>query len=224
MNKIIITKPLDLAPYIDHTNLKPEATKNDILKLCDEAKLYGFYGVCVNPIYVEEAKGQLKGSNCKVITVVGFPLGANLPIIKAEEAKKVINLGADEVDMVMAIGALKAGEQTYVLNDIESVVRAAAEVPVKVIIETALLTEEEQKIACELAVEAGASFVKTSTGFSLAGAKVEDVKLMRKVVGDKFGVKAAGGIRDFETAKAMIEAGANRLGCSASVSIVSERK
>lgn len=217
---IKINNPSDIAAYIDHTNLKPEATKENIIKLCNEAKQHKFYGVCINPIYVEEAKKQLKGSNCKVVTVIGFPLGANLTISKAEETKNVIKSGADEVDMVIAIGALKAKDNKYVLNDIKSVIASAKGIPVKVIIETALLNEEEKKTACRLAMEAGASFVKTSTGFSTGGAKVEDVRLMKEVVGSKLGIKAAGKIRDFKNAKDMLEAGATRLGCSASVDIV----
>ncbi|MFA4966822.1 MAG: deoxyribose-phosphate aldolase [Candidatus Margulisiibacteriota bacterium] len=221
--KIKIDKPSDLIPYIEHTNLKPEATPNDIIKLCEEAKEYGFFGVCVNPRYIELAKKELKDSKCKVVAVIGFPLGANLSESKADEAKRVIGLGADEVDMVIAIGAIKAGDKDYVLKDINGVIEAAGEIPVKVIIETALLNDDEKKLACELSKQAGAAFVKTSTGFSTAGAKEEDIRLMRSVVGDKLGVKAAGGIRDYETAKRMIEAGANRLGCSASVEIVAEK-
>lgn len=211
---------LNIASFIEHTNLKPEATKKDIIKLCDEAKQYGFFGVCVNPVYIEEAKKQLKDSRCKVISVIGFPLGANLSINKAEEAKTVIKLGADEVDMVMAIGALKSGDTDYVLNDIKSVVASAGNQPVKVIIETALLNNEEKTLACKLVMESGASFIKTSTGFSTSGAKIEDVKLMKSAVGNKIGIKAAGGIKDFNFAKELIDAGATRIGASASIAII----
>lgn len=212
----------NLASKIEHTNLKPEATISDIEKLCTEAKQYRFYGVCVNSQYIKIAKEQLMGSNCKIITVVGFPLGACITNIKAEEARQSIDIGADEIDMVISIGLLKSRKYDDVKNDIEKVVKAAKGNPVKVIIETALLTEEEKRKACELAKIAGATFVKTSTGFSTAGAKVEDIKLMREVVGKDMGIKAAGGIKNFNTALAMIEAGADRLGCSASVNIVSQ--
>lgn len=211
----------EIASRIEHTNLKPEATVDDILKLCDEAKQYKFFGVCVNPQYIKIAKERLSGTNCKVVTVISFPLGACISHVKAEEAKRAIAMGADEIDMVMAIGLLKSGRYDDVENDIRQVVDASKGCPVKVIIETALLNNDEKKKACELAKEAGSAFVKTSTGFSKSGATVEDVKLMRAVVGSKIGIKAAGGIRDFNAAQAMIEAGADRLGCSASVNIVS---
>ncbi len=212
-----------LANYMDHTLLKPEATKQQIEKLCKEAKEYGFYSVCVNPIWVKEAAQQLKNSNVKVCTVIGFPLGATTPGVKAFEAKNAIDNGASEVDMVIAIGKLKAGEYTAVQEDIGAVVNAAkGKALVKVIIETCLLTEAEKVKACQLAVQAGADYVKTSTGFSTAGAKVEDIRLMRKTVGEDIGVKASGGIRDKETALKMIEAGASRIGASSSVAIVSE--
>lgn len=208
---------------MDHTLLKPEATKQQIEKLCKEAKEYGFYSVCVNPIWVKEAAQQLKNSNVKVCTVIGFPLGATTPGVKAFEAKNAIDNGASEVDMVIAIGKLKAGEYTAVQEDIGAVVNAAkGKALVKVIIETCLLTEAEKVKACQLAVQAGADYVKTSTGFSTAGAKVEDIRLMRKTVGEDIGVKASGGIRDKETALKMIEAGASRIGASSSVAIVSE--
>lgn len=212
---------INLASKIEHTNLKPEATIHDITKLCEEAKQYGFYGVCVNSQHVNRAKDLLKGSNCKVITVVGFPLGACISDIKTEEAKLAINMGADEIDMVMAIGLLKSQKYDDVENDIRKVVDAAGSIPVKVIIEAALLSEDEKRKACELSKIASAAFVKTSTGFSKGGATVEDVKLMREVVGNDMGIKAAGGIKDFDTAMSMINAGANRLGCSSSVKIVS---
>ena len=215
-----IKKPLDLAPLIEHTVLKPEATRKDIVRLCDEAKKFHFHGVCVNPVYVEEARRQLAGTGCLVVTVVGFPLGANITITKVEETKHVIESGANGVDMVIPIGILKEGDYRAVWQDIRAVVETAGSIPVKVIIETGLLEETEKIAACLLAERAGAAFVKTSTGFSARGATVEDVKLMKAVVRDALGIKAAGGIRDFQTARALVEAGATRLGCSASVAIV----
>ncbi|OYT32982.1 deoxyribose-phosphate aldolase [Archaeoglobales archaeon ex4484_92] len=213
---------MNIAKYIDHTNLKAYASKEDIIKLCDEARRYNFYAVCVNPYRVKLAKEQLQGTNIKVATVIGFPLGATPTEVKVFEAKKALEDGADEVDMVLNIGALKDKAYKYVRNDIAEVVRIAHEkgAIVKVIIETCYLSEEEKEIACKLAVEAGADFVKTSTGFGSGGATIEDVKLMRKVVGDKLGVKAAGGIRTYEEALAMINAGANRIGTSSGVKII----
>lgn len=188
----------EIAKYIDHTNLKPYATKEDIIKLCDEAIEYGFYAVCVNPYRVKLAKDYLreKNANIKVASVIGFPLGATPTEVKVFEAKKALDDGADELDMVINIGALKDKDYEYVKNDIAEVVKVAHErgAKVKVIIETCYLTEEEKVKACELAKEAGADFVKTSTGFGTGGgATVEDVRLMRKVVGPEIGVKAAGG-------------------------------
>lgn len=217
-----IKKSLDLAPLIEHTVLKPEATRKDIVRLCDEAKKFHFRGVCVNPVYVEEARRQLAGTGCVVVTVVGFPLGANVTATKVEETKHVVELGANEVDMVIPIGALKGSDYRAVYEDIRAVVEVAGAIPVKVIIETGLLEETEKISACLLAERAGAAFVKTSTGFSSRGAAVEDVKLMKAVVGKKLGIKAAGGIRDFQTARALVEAGATRLGCSALIVIVTE--
>ncbi|MCD6140924.1 MAG: deoxyribose-phosphate aldolase [Thermococcus sp.] len=213
---------MNIAKYIDHTNLKAYASKEDIIKLCDEARRYNFYAVCVNPYRVKLAKEQLQGTNIKVATVIGFPLGATPTEVKVFEAKKALEDGADEVDMVINIGALKDKAYKYVRNDIAEVVRIAheKEAIVKVIIETCYLSEEEKEIACKLAVEAGADFVKTSTGFGTGGATIEDVKLMRKVVGGKLGVKAAGGIRTYEEALAMINAGANRIGTSSGVKII----
>ncbi|MBO8160934.1 MAG: deoxyribose-phosphate aldolase [Thermosipho sp. (in: Bacteria)] len=205
--------------YIEHTNLKPMATEEDIIKLCEEAKTYNFRGVCVNPSFVSLVKNQLEGSDVKVVTVVGFPLGATSIEAKAYEAKMAVEHGADEVDMVIHIGYLKSGEYKYVYEDIASVVNAA-KVPVKVIIETCYLTDEEKIAACVIAKEAGAAFVKTSTGFGTHGAKVEDVSLMRWVVGDKLGVKASGGVKTYEDAINMIKAGANSIGTSSGVSIV----
>ncbi|AIF69292.1 deoxyribose-phosphate aldolase [Palaeococcus pacificus DY20341] len=216
----------DIARYIDHTNLRAYATKEDIIKLCEEAKKYGFYAVCVNPYRVKLAKEQLEGSDVKVATVIGFPLGATPTEVKVFEAKKALEDGAEELDMVLNIGALKDGNYEYVKNDIAEIVKVAHErgALVKVIIETCYLTDEEKEIACKLAMEAGADFVKTSTGFGSGGATIEDVKLMRKVVGDKLGVKASGGIRTYEQAKAMIEAGATRIGTSSGIKIVEEQE
>ncbi|WP_371731582.1 deoxyribose-phosphate aldolase [Thermococcus sp. MV11] len=215
---------IDVARYIDHTNLKPYATKDDIIKLCDEAIEYNFYAVCVNPYRVRLAKEYLreKKADVKVASVIGFPLGATPTEVKVFEAKRALEDGADELDMVINIGAMKDRDYDYVKRDIEEVVKVAHEkgAKVKVIIETCYLTEEEKVKACELAKEAGADFVKTSTGFGTGGATVEDVRLMRKVVGPEMGVKAAGGIRTYEQALAMIEAGATRIGTSSGVKIV----
>jgi deoxyribose-phosphate aldolase len=211
----------ELNRMIDHTLLKPEATKAQIEKLCAEAKEYHFMSVCVNPTWVKYAAELLAGTDVKVCTVIGFPLGANTPAVKAFETAQAIQDGATEVDMVINIGALKSGMYDLVLDDIKAVVQAAqGKALTKVIIETCLLTDEEKVKACELAKEAGADFVKTSTGFSTGGATVADIALMRKTVGPEMGVKASGGVRDTATAKAMVEAGANRIGASASVAIV----
>jgi deoxyribose-phosphate aldolase len=211
-----------LASYIDHTNLKAFATREDIKKLCDEAKEYGFYAVCVNPYRVKDAAEFLKGTDVKVASVVGFPLGATFTETKVQETIMAIKNGASEIDMVINIGALKDGDYDLVEKDIREVVNAAHSMGaiVKVIIETCYLTDEEKRKACELAKNAGADFVKTSTGFGTAGAKVEDVRLMREVVGEKMGVKAAGGIHTAEEAIGMIEAGATRIGASRSVQII----
>src|SRR5690554_90741 len=206
---------------IDHTILKPDAKKDEIQALCQEAKEFCFYAVCVNPYYVSLCKDLLEGSKVKIATVIGFPLGANTSDIKALETKKAIDDGADEIDMVINIGALKDGDYGVVRDDIKAVVEAAKDrARVKVIIETSLLTDDEKIKACELSLEAGADFVKTSTGFSTGGATVEDVKLMKSVVKDKMEIKASGGVRDFETARKMIEAGARRIGTSSGVKIV----
>ncbi len=217
-----VRRPLDLALLIEHTLLKSETTRRDVRRLCDEASRFHFRGVCVNPVFVKEAQQRLAGTNCLVVTVVGFPLGANVTATKVEETKHVIKLGANEADMVISLGALKEGDYSTVYQDIHAVVEAAGSIPVKVIIEAGLLKEKEKIAACLLSVRAGAAFVKTSTGFTARGATIEDVKLMRAVVGDRLGIKAAGGIRDFQTARALVEAGATRLGCSASVAIVTE--
>ncbi len=208
---------------IEHTNLKPTATKEDIIKLCNEAKEYGFYGVCVNPYYVKLAKNTLKDSKIKIVTVCGFPLGATPKEVKAYETKKAIEDGADEIDMVINIGALKSKEYDTVYEDIKAVVEAAQGKVVKVIIEACYLTNEEKVIACVLSKAAGAHYVKTSTGFGTHGAKVSDVHLMRWVVGEKMGVKAAGGIRDFERAVLMLSAGADKIGTSSGAKIIGIR-
>ncbi len=209
-----------IASMIDHTLLKPEATPAQIEKLCAEAAEYHFASVCVNPVYIPLAARLLKGIGVKVCCVVGFPLGAIAPEQKAAEAASCAAMGAEELDMVIHVGAAKAGDWALVQRDIEGVVKAAAGHTVKVIIETCLLTDEEKVKACEAAKAAGAHFVKTSTGFSTGGATTHDIALMRKTVGPEMGVKASGGIRDYETAMAMIEAGANRIGASAGIAIV----
>lgn len=206
---------------IDHTILKANASEEDVLKIIEEAKKYEFFSVCVNPFWVSLAHEKLAGTNVSTCTVIGFPLGANTSEVKAYEAKDAIANGADEVDMVLNVGALKSKQYKKVLKDIQAVVEAAAgKALVKVIIETALLTDDEKAKACELSKEAGADFVKTSTGFSTGGATVEDVKLMRETVGPDMGVKASGGIHNKEEAQAMIDAGATRIGTSAGVSIM----
>jgi len=223
-NKIIIDKEkidMTLAKYIDHTLLKPEATESQIIKVCEEAKEYNFASVCVNAYYAKLVSEQLKGTDIKTCVVVGFPLGATTKEVKAFETKQAIENGAQEIDMVINIGALKDKKYDVVKDDIKAVVEAAkGKALVKVIIETCLLTQEEKVKACELAKEAGADFVKTSTGFSTGGANVEDVKLMRETVGTDIGVKASGGVRTTEDAEAVIKAGANRIGASASIAIV----
>ncbi len=211
-----------LAARIDHTLLRPEATPADIDRLCEEAVRYGCAAVCVNPIYVARAAARLAGTPVKVATVVGFPLGASLTATKVAEAALALAQGAQEIDMVLPIGLLKAGELEAVRADLRAVAAVchAAGACCKVILETALLTEEEKVLAARLAVEAGADFVKTSTGFGPGGATVDDVALLRRVVGPSVGIKAAGGIRTAEQAIAMLEAGADRLGTSATVAIL----
>jgi len=210
------------ASIIDHTLLKPDATKEKIHELCEQAKKYNFASVCVLPYWVKECKQILKDSPVKVCTVVGFPLGGATSEVKAFETSNAIENGADEIDMVLNIGLLKARDYELVKKDIELVVETAKDLAVKVIIETCLLTDEEKVKACELAARAGCSFVKTSTGFSTDGAEVEDVQLMRQTVGEDVGVKASGGIRTFDDFKKMIEAGANRIGTSNGVKIIEE--
>lgn len=213
---------MNLAKYIDHTILKPETTRQEVIQVCQEAKTHGFFSVCVNPYYVSLVKKELEGSDVKVCSVIGFPLGASVTAVKAAETKQAIADGANEIDMVLNIAAMKNGEYDYVLNDIKGVVAALeGKAILKVILENCLLTQEEIVKACEMSVEAGAHFVKTSTGFSKSGATASDIALMRKTVGPDIGVKASGGVRDTETALAMIEAGASRIGASASISIAS---
>jgi len=213
-----------IASVIDHTLLKPEATHDQITQLCEEAREYGFAAVCVNPTNVKLAAELLKGSPVAVCTVIGFPLGATLPEVKAYEAQQTIHHGATEIDMVINIGALKSEDYELVERDIAAVARTCHDngAICKVIIEAALLTEEEKITACQLAKKAGSDYVKTSTGFGPGGATVEDVTLMRRVIGPSMGIKAAGGIRTLETAKKMIEAGATRIGTSSSLKIVQE--
>lgn len=215
---------MNLAKYIDHTILKPNATKEEVEVVCNEAKQYEFASVCVNQYYTKYVSGQLDGSGVKVCTVVGFPLGAVSKEVKAFETSKAIEDGAEEIDMVINVGALKDKEYEIVLDDIKAVVAASGDKLVKVIIETCLLSDEEKVKACELAVEAGANFVKTSTGFSTGGATVADVSLMKNTVGNRALVKASGGVRGYETAVEVIEAGADRIGASSGIAIVTHGK
>ncbi|TAA68340.1 deoxyribose-phosphate aldolase [Planococcus salinarum] len=211
----------NIASYIDHTLLKPESTEEQVIQLCKEAAEYEFASVCINPSYVETAAAQLKDSNVKVCTVIGFPLGASTSETKAFETTDAIEKGAEEIDMVVNIGAIKSGNSELVKSDIQAVVTAAkGKAIVKVIIETCLLTDEEKVMASRLSKEAGADFVKTSTGFSTGGATIDDVKLMRKTVGAELGVKASGGVRSLEDVQAMIDAGASRIGASSGVQIM----
>jgi len=216
--------PTELARMIDHTLLKPEATQEQIERLCAEAAAHHFASVCINPVYVPLAVQQLEGSDVVVCTVVGFPLGATLTQVKAYETEQAILAGAHEIDMVINVGALKSGLTDVVRDDVTAVTQTAHQhgAIVKVIIEAALLTDDEKRTACELAKAAGADYVKTSTGFGPGGATTADVALMRQTVGPEMGVKAAGGIRSFADARTMIAAGATRLGASAGVKILSE--
>ncbi|MFZ2489725.1 MAG: deoxyribose-phosphate aldolase [Anaerolineae bacterium] len=213
-----------IARMMDHTLLRPDATQNEVFKLCNEALQYHFASVCVNPTWVALCADMLASSPVKVCTVIGFPLGATLTDVKAYEAAQAIGNGAREVDMVQNIGALKSGDYQLVADDVAAVVRTAHDLgaTVKVIIETALLTEEEKIKSCEIAQAAGADYVKTSTGFAAGGATASDVALMRRVVGSSMGVKASGGIRTAQDALAMLEAGASRLGVSASIKILDQ--
>jgi deoxyribose-phosphate aldolase len=217
-----------MASFIDHTLLRPHATKNQIINLCKEAMNFGFWSVCVNPSYVSLASKILKNSKVKICSVIGFPLGASTAEVKAFEAVKAINDGANEIDMVINLGALKSGDYELVKRDILAVVKKAKDtqkkVIVKVIIETGLLSEDEKVLACNLVKESGADFVKTSTGINSTGATVQDVKLLRKTVGPMFGVKASGGIRTYVDAINLIKAGATRLGTSSGLAIIKEIK
>lgn len=216
---------MDYAKMIDHTLLKPEATKEQVKNLCEEAVQYGFHSVCVNSSFVYYCTELLKDSDVKVCTVIGFPLGAMSTAGKAAEAQAAVADGAEELDMVIHVGMIKSGDWDYVKQDIASVVEAAGDkAVVKVILETCLLTDEEKRKACMICKEAGTSFVKTSTGFSNGGATVKDVALMREAVGSDMGVKASGGIRSFQDARAMVEAGADRIGASSGIAIIREQK
>lgn len=217
-------KPTEVAAYIDHTLLKPDATPDQVAELCAQARDHKFASVCVNPSNIEQAAGALEGSGVMVCTVVGFPLGAMTTAAKAAETRDAVTLGAEEIDMVINVGRLKARDYHHVLKDIQGVVEAAQGRTVKVIIETSLLTEEEKVAGSLLTKAGGAHFVKTSTGFGGGGATAEDISLMRGTVGDDFGVKASGGVRDLAGARKLLAAGANRLGCSASIAIVTGGK
>lgn len=211
---------MDLKAYIDHTMLKPDAGFEDIIKLCGEAQQYKFAAVCVNPCYIDLCAHLLKGTGVKVATVIGFPLGATLTEVKVFEAKEAILRRADELDMVINIGAAKAGRWDYIQDEIGQVVTAAEKAVVKVIVETALLTNEEKGKACEAVLAGGAHFIKTSTGFGPGGATLEDIKLFKAIAGDRIGIKASGGIRTREQAEALIAAGATRLGTSNGVALL----
>ena len=215
---------MELNSYIDHTLLKPDATYAQIEAIAKEAIAHRFASVCANPIHVKRLAALLAGTDVRVCTVIGFPLGANVPEVKAFEAEAAIRDGAQELDMVINVGALKSGDLALVKRDIEGVVRAGAGHVVKVIIETGLLTDEEKRTACRLAKEAGASFVKTCTGFSGGAANAQDIRLMRETVGPEMGVKASGGIRSRESALELIAAGANRIGTSSGLTIISGEK
>ena len=219
MSNLSLTRE-ELASYIDHTLLKPEASREQIRAVCEEAKQYHFASVCVNPCWVPLIAEELKGSGVSVCCVIGFPLGASLSSVKAFEAREAVAAGAQEIDMVINIGAVKSGGWELVREDIAAVNAAKGTAKLKVIIETCLLTDEEKVRVCQIAKEVGADFVKTSTGFSTGGATVHDVELMRKTVGPEMGVKASGGVRTLADALAMIEAGASRLGASAGVKII----
>lgn len=216
----MVKSPDELAKMIDHTNVRRDATENDIRKLCDDAKKYGFVCACVTPVNVALSRKLLEGYDVKVCAVIGFPFGINTPKTKAFEAREAIENGAQEIDMVMNIGALKSGHNDLVKEDINGVVKAADNNIVKVILETGLLNEEEKVRACLIAKEAGADFIKTSTGFGVSGATLKDVTLIRKTVGPDMGIKASGGIRDLKTTLDMIEAGATRIGTSTGLQIL----
>ena len=211
---------MELNKYIDHTNLKQDMSEQDLIKLVNEAKEYDFFSICINPCWVKQASELLAGSNTNVCSVIGFPLGANTTNIKVLEAKEAIENGASEIDMVINVSKLKDKDYEYVYNEIKKIKEAIGDNVLKVIIEACLLTDEEKTIACQIIMKAGADFVKTSTGMSTGGATVEDVKLFKEVVGDTTLIKAAGGVRTYEDAISMIEAGANRIGTSGGVKIV----
>lgn len=211
---------MEINKYIEHTLLKADATEEQFRQLCDEAREYNFLAVCVNPGWISYCKKQLEGSTVKICTVIGFPLGATLTQAKALEANEAVKEGADELDMVINIGYLKSGKYQEVVDDIVAVVKAAGDLPVKVIIETCLLSESEKVLACKAVLEAKAAFVKTSTGFSTAGATVEDVILMKSIVKDSAGIKAAGGVSNVLDLYAMVENGANRIGTSRGVTLM----
>ncbi|ACI18544.1 deoxyribose-phosphate aldolase [Dictyoglomus thermophilum H-6-12] len=222
MNEVKKMNKYELAQKIDHTLLKPNALLSDIEKLCKEAKEYGFYSVCINPYYISYAREFLRGSNVKICTVVDFPLGAGTINMKVCQVQEALKLGAEEFDMVINIGALKDRRKDYLVSEVKEVMKAAEGRIVKVIIETCYLTDEEKIYATEIIKEAGAHFVKTSTGFGPQGATVQDVRLLKSVAGDKLKVKAAGGIRTLEQALEMINAGADRIGTSSGVNIINE--
>lgn len=211
---------MELNKYIDHTNLKQDMSEQDLIKLVNEAKEYDFFSICINPCWVKQASELLAGSNTNVCSVIGFPLGANTTNIKVLEAKEAIENGASEIDMVIDVSKLKDKDYEYVYNEIKKIKVAIGDNVLKVIIEACLLTDEEKAIACQIIMKAGADFVKTSTGMSSGGATVEDIKLFKEVVGDTTLIKAAGGVRTYEDAISMIEAGANRIGTSGGVKIV----
>ena len=211
---------MKLNKFIDHTLLKADASKAQIKKLCEEAKEYDFKTVCINPSWIEFAINELKGSDVGVCTVIGFPLGAMTTEAKSFEAADAIEKGVSEIDMVLHIGKLKDGDYEYIVKDIKAVKDACGEIPLKVIIETCLLTDEEKAIASKACIDAGADFVKTSTGFSTSGATIEDVVLIKEIVGDKAKIKAAGGVRSYEDLLAMVDAGADRIGTSSGVKLL----
>lgn len=214
--------PSPIASLIDHTLLRPDATEAEIIQLCSEAREYGFYSVCIPGAQLATARKELAGSRVKLCSVVGFPTGAHLQLVKAYEAEQLVNVGAQEIDMVMNLGWFKDKREIEVVEDIEGVVKAAGSARVKVIIETALLSEDEKVRASECVVKAGAHFVKTSTGFSTAGATVTDIELIKKTVGEFFGIKASGGVKTLSQLESLIQAGATRIGSSNSVAIMKE--
>lgn len=223
VGRLVFTSNTDIARCIDHTLLKPDATCRDIRELCREAIEFRFFSVCVNSSYVSLCKELLKDTEVKIATVVGFPLGASFTDVKVMEARRAIEDGADEIDMVIPIGRLKEGDISYVLHDIQSVKNAIGNKVLKVIIETCLLTEQEMVIACETVLKSGADFVKTSTGFSHGGAKIEDIVLIKQIVMNKIGIKASGGIRRREDAVRFLSCGVTRIGTSNSVAIMNEK-